>query len=467
MRAMATARFDIGNAILSLMVLRFLALCLCCAALPACTTARPAATQPVIVQPLDRLVIYEVNPRAFSQTGDLKGVTARLAELQALGVNTIWLMPIHPVGRVKSVGAMGSPYAIRDYCAVGEEYGSIDDLTALVAAAHARGMAVMLDWVANHTAWDHPWLAADADWYTRDPAGNVVIPPGTNWQDVAELNYQNPAMRRAMIDAMLFWIERAEIDGYRCDAADMVPVDFWREAIAELRASGRRPLVFLAEGTDRALIPAGFDLLYSWDVYAQLKEVVGKGGSAKAFGAAIRKQTSEAPAGARFLHFTTNHDQSAWEDSPIPIFGGDDAAVAAFALATFSGGTPLVYTGQEVGTREKTPFFDRSPIDWSDPRNMSPRHALILRLRQEHSALHAGDMTVDFSSDDVVGFARRATREQAVVLVNVRNHTSPIDIPPALRGRWFNPRDRSSATLPATATLDPYEWRVFTRPLRD
>ncbi|MEY3598605.1 MAG: hypothetical protein RL521_1027, partial [Bacteroidota bacterium] len=216
------------------------------------------------------MVMYEVNLRAFSASGDLQGVLSRIDELDSLGINTIWLMPIHPIGTVNSVN---SPYSVKDFKAVGAEFGSLEDLRELTDAAHSKGMFVIMDWVANHTAWDNAWVTAHPDWYTQDANGNIIWPAGTNWQDVADLNYDNNEMRLAMIDALKFWVMEANVDGYRCDHADGVPNDFWQSAIDELRALPNRKLIFLAEGSGVGLLNAGFDMTFGWDFYNGLKNV--------------------------------------------------------------------------------------------------------------------------------------------------------------------------------------------------
>ena len=191
------------------------------------------------------IVMYEVNFRAFSTGGDIQGVIDRLDEIKALGVNVIWLMPIHPIGAIKSVN---SPYSVRDYKAVNPEFGTLSDLRALTDQAHARGMAIMMDWVANHTSWDNAWIS-NRTWYTQDAAGAIIHPPGTNWQDVADLDFTSGPMRLAMIDAMKYWTLEANVDGYRCDYADGVPFDFWKQAIDTLNSIPNRDILFLAEGT--------------------------------------------------------------------------------------------------------------------------------------------------------------------------------------------------------------------------
>jgi len=281
---------------------------------------------------VDDIVMYEVNLRAFSSSGDLQGVINRLDEIKALGVNVIWLMPIHPIGEVNSVN---SPYSVKDYLAVSEEYGCLDDLRELTDEAHAKGMAVIMDWVANHTAWDNPWIT-NTSWYTQDGSGNIVHPPGTNWLDVADLNYSNSDMRAAMIDAMKYWVLEANVDGYRCDYADGVPLNFWTQAIDTLRSIPNRKYVLLAEGSRYNHFTAGFDLIYGWDFYHKMKEVF-NGQAASILFTAHEEEYSSIPDGKHRLRFTTNHDESAWDSTPMVLFNGKEGALAASVILYRSG----------------------------------------------------------------------------------------------------------------------------------
>ena len=209
------------------------------------------------------VVLYQVNPRVFAPSNSLQAVLARLDSIEDLGVNMLWIMPIYPIGLEKT---KNSPYSVRDYKAVAPEFGTVDDLRALVESCHERGMGLILDWVANHTAWDNVWVTQHPDWYTKDSTGSIIYPPGTDWTDVADLNYDNKDMRAAMIDAMRFWVDSVGVDGFRCDVADEVPVDFWSEAISTLRESAKpRRLIMLAEGAKPETLGAGFDLNYAWE----------------------------------------------------------------------------------------------------------------------------------------------------------------------------------------------------------
>ena len=221
---------------------------------------------------LSEMVVYEVNPLVFGPDGTFSNTTERLSDIKDLGVNVLWLMPIFPEGQLNGVG---SPYAVQNYTEVAPSLGNITDLKQLVKEAHKLEMAVIIDWVANHTAWDNPWIENDS-WYTKDSQGNIINPPGTNWQDVAELNYNNEEMRNEMIKSMKFWVETCNIDGFRCDAVDFVPFDFWKQAIDSLQAMEGRSLIFLAESGKKESLTAGFQFNYSWDFQSKLVSIFKK-----------------------------------------------------------------------------------------------------------------------------------------------------------------------------------------------
>ena len=271
---------------------------------------------------VDDIVMYQVNPRVFAPEKSLKAVTARLDSIKDLGVNVVWVMPIYPIGKEKT---KNSPYSISDYKAVAEEFGTVDDFKELVDSCHARGMAIIIDWVANHTAWDNVWMKeGHKDWYTQDKDGNVIYPPKTDWTDVADLNYDNKEMRAAMIDAMKFWVTEVGLDGFRCDVADWVPVDFWQDAIGQLRkAAGDRRLLFLAEGNNKETInDGGFDMNYGWDYRAQLNKVFQKGEPATTLIDADKAEYDNLGEGKVKLRFTTNHDES-FKNPPVVDYNGE------------------------------------------------------------------------------------------------------------------------------------------------
>ncbi|RMG54345.1 MAG: alpha-amylase [Bacteroidetes bacterium] len=402
------------------------------------------------------IIMYEVNLRAFSATGDLPGVTARLDALDALGVNVIWLMPIHPIGAERSVN---SPYSVQDYLAVGAEYGDLEDLRTLTDEAHTRGMAVIMDWVANHTAWDHPWIDKRS-WYTQDANGSIVHPPGTNWQDVADLNYDNRDMRAAMIDAMMYWVYEANVDGYRCDYADGVPFDFWSEAIDSLESIPNREIIMLAEGARDDHFEAGFDLNFGWAFYAAMKAVYAGQPVSRLF-SAHQNSYQGTPPGHHWLRFTTNHDESAWDATPISLFDGAEGALAASVTTMFLGGVPLIYTGQEVGTAQNVPFFSNAPINWANNPDLLAAYEDILQVYAASEVARAGDLTA-FLHDDVACFRKVLNGAEMLVLVNHRDSPQTYALPVVLQNSaWTDALRGTSIALDSLVELPAFGFFIL------
>lgn len=402
--------------------------------------------------------MYEVNLRAFSAMGDLQGLIARLDSLERLQTNVIWLMPLHPVGIERG---LNSPYSIRDFKAVGSEYGTLADLRALTDAAHARGMAVIMDWVANHTSWDHHWITAHPDWYTRDANGDITHPPGTNWMDVADLDFSKMEMRDSMIDAMRFWALMANVDGFRCDYADGVPFDFWQQAIDSLDALPGRTILMLAEGVRPDHFDAGFDMDYSWDYYAQLKAVYGSSQSVRTLFTAHFREYASIPSGKEKLRFTTNHDESAWDATPITLFDGQDGAFAASVTTAFLGGAHMLYTGQETGQQATVPFFSNAPINWNQNPAYQQRY---VNLMQTYARLPAAQAALDayFAHDDVACFRKVTDSDTLWVIVNHRNQAINYSLPTPLRNsQWTEQLTRTSRSLRTSINLAPYEVMVL------
>ncbi|HWA16574.1 MAG TPA: alpha-amylase family glycosyl hydrolase, partial [Gemmatimonadales bacterium] len=280
-----------------------------------------------------RSALYEVFVQDFSPSGDFKGVTANLDRIASSGANVIWLMPVHPIGEKNRKGVLGSPYAPRDYRGINPALGTAADLKELIGAAHARGMKVILDWVPDHTSPDHPWVKEHPDYYHRDEKGEPLTPRDadgklTDWTDVAQLDYGNRAVRKAMTGTMAWWLKEYEIDGFRVDVAGFVPYDYWKEALPALRAAVPRPILLLAEWGDPEMHKLGFDLTYSWDAYKRLKGVW-QGAPADSFVAAEVIDMSVMPINGARLRFTTNHDETAWDKPPVAIFGAGTGARAA------------------------------------------------------------------------------------------------------------------------------------------
>jgi glycosidase len=403
------------------------------------------------------IVMYEINERAFSTAGNFAGIVSRLDSIKNLGVNTIWLMPTYPIGTIKSIN---SPYCIKNYKEVNPEFGNLEDLRTLVREAHQRNMSVILDWVANHTAWDNPWIANKA-WYTQDGSGNIVIPPGTSWQDVADLNFDNNEMRQKMIKAMKYWVLAANIDGYRCDAADLVPYSFWKQAIDSLKNIKNRTLILLAEGNRNDHFSAGFQMNFDWDFYGMNKDVFKNNLSAINYYFTHQYQYTSIPLGSHKLRFTSNHDECAWDNTPIVLFGGKDASITAFVISSFIGGVPLIYNGQEVGCPVKLPFFSKSPIDWTTNPNMLKAYKRLLSVRATHSVLRYGALT-NFSDSNTVAFKRSNTNEEMLVIANTRNVSVNYTIPSTIQNViWKDAFADTIVPIINSFNLSPYQYRIL------
>ena len=374
------------------------------------------------------VVMYQVNPRVFAPSNSFQAILGRLDSIQDLGVNVLWIMPIYPIGQEKS---KNSPYSVRDYKAVAPEYGTVDDLRALVESCHERGMGVILDWVANHTAWDNVWVSAHPDWYTKDSTGNIIYPPGTDWTDVADLNYDSKEMRSAMIDAMRYWVDSVSVDGFRCDVADQVPVDFWTEAISTLRASAKpRRLIMLAEGANPENFSAGFDLNYAWEFMGAIAEVMKGDARVNKLIQVDENEYKDLERNKFKLRFTTNHDE-ATKASPIKLYGGERASMAAFVATTMLHGGMLIYGSQEVGYPETINFFQYVPVNWNANPKLREEYKKLISIYNEHPALRSSGTIRAFDDDEnnILCIERVLNNDNVLVMVNVRDKAENIEVP--------------------------------------
>lgn len=405
-------------------------------------------------------VIYQVNMRAFSTQSNFQGVIARLDSIKALGVNVIYLMPIYPVGTVKSVN---SPYSVRDYKSVNPEFGGLPDLRTLVDGAHSRNMAIILDWVANHTAWDHPWISAHKDWYLQDGSGSIVSPPGTGWNDVAQLNFSNSDMRKEMINSMKYWIYTANVDGFRCDYADGPPTDFWKQAIDTLRNITSHKLLMMAEGSQMRHYGEGFDYIFGFNFYGQLRNVF-NGQSANNIDAVNNSEYNGATNGQQVVRYITNHDVNGSDGTPQELFGGLRGSVAAFVVAAYMKGVPMVYNGQEVGTPYRLTFpFTGQDVDWSQNPALVTEYKKIISIRNNSTAIRRGQLT-SYSNADVCAFTKVAGSENVFVAANVRNSQKTYTVPAVLANtNWTNAMTGTAVTLGGSITLQPYEYLILKR----
>ncbi|MDQ2792541.1 MAG: alpha-amylase family glycosyl hydrolase [Bacteroidota bacterium] len=408
-------------------------------------------------------VIYQVNMRAFSQGGNFAGVTARLDSIKAVGTNVVYLMPIYPVGTDSK--AVNSPYAVKDYRAVGAEFGTLADLRTLVDGAHQRGMAVMLDWVANHTSFDNAWITQHPSWYVHDAAGNIASPVnnGVTYGDVAQLDFTNPAMRLEMIAAMKSWVFTANVDGLRLDYADFQPDDFWKQATDTLRNVKTHRLLLLAEGTRPSNFASGFDYNFGFGFYGGLKNVFRNGGApATAFDALNASEYIGATGTQQVVRYTTNHDVNSSDGTPVALFGGDAGAMSAFVIASCFKGVPLIYNGQEAGMTARIPFpFTSVKVQWGAHPDVTTAYRQLMAIRAASPALRRGTVT-SYSSADMCAFTKTAGTDQAFVLANVRNTVTTYTLPTALANTsWTNTRTGNPVNLGTQVTLQPYAYAIL------
>ena len=407
------------------------------------------------------VVMYQVNPRVFAASNSFQAILNRIDSIEDLGVNMIWIMPIYPIGQEKS---KNSPYSVRDYKAVAEEYGTVDDLRMLVEACHERGMGVILDWVANHTAWDNVWLTEHPDWYTHDETGNIIYPPGTDWTDVADLNYDNKEMRAAMIDAMRYWVDSVGVDGFRCDVADQVPADFWRDCIKTLRAAAKpRHLIMLAEGANPDNFTAGFDLNYAWEFMGAIAQVMKGEAKVGRLVAVDKNEYKELGPGKYKLRFTTNHDE-ATKASPITLYGGMRASMAAFVATTMIHGGMLIYGSQEVGYPETINFFKYVPVDWNANPALREEYKKLIAIYNDHPALRSSGKVIPFDDDEnnVMCVDRVLNNDNVLVIVNVRNEAHTTEVPKMWVGvQAVNLVTGLPIELGQRISLEPYQYMLI------
>jgi cyclomaltodextrinase len=413
-------------------------------------------------------IIYEVFPRAFSEDGNFAGVTRQLDRLRDLGVSILWLMPIHAMGQQKKKGTIGSPYAVRDYYSINPAYGTKEDLKRLVNEAHKRGLKVIIDIVANHTSWDSV-LMKHPEFYKHDAHGKIIWP--YDWTDVAWLNYDNAKLRGYMIEMLKYWIRKFDLDGFRCDVAGEVPVDFWEHARSEIEKV-KPDVLFIAEASKPDLLVKAFDLDYAWPLHSTLTNVIIGRTDAAAIRETWEKERSKFPRGAVHMVFSDDHDES----RAIARFG-ERGALAASALVFTLDGVPLLYNGMEVGdtTESGVPaLFERLPIFWpiAERRPQFPEfYKQLTSLRRENPALRDGETRWLRNSDDqrIVTFSRRDSREELVVAVNLSNRpfAGTVGVAEASLYKDVTPdsmaKDRSSI-LPEMR-LDSWGFRIFRRSL--
>lgn len=408
--------------------------------------------------------MYQVHIRPFSANGNLAGVTARLDNIKALGTNVIYLMPIYPHGTDSRSSA--SPYCIKDFKAVGSEYGSLSDLRTLVDGAHSRGMAVILDIAINGTSWDNAWTTSHPEYYLR--SGTTIQQLG-NFSDIAALDLNSSATRNAIKDAMRYWILAANVDGYRCDYANNPPLDFWSEVIGNIRGITSHKLLMLAEGDRQANFTAGFDMNFGdrW-FWNALKDVAAGGPVSQRFQTINDYEYVNATGSNQAVRYTGNHDTYTNDNGvqrPFVIFNNHNGIVANFLVSAYMKGVPFLMSGQEIDYEPKTDWpWTNFKFNWSQNPTAAADFAKILNFRTSSAAIRRGDLTM-YANDDISIFTKTLGSEKVIVMSNLRNASKSYVIPAALAGTYVNPYNNNASvtlTTGATRTFAAYEYLVLT-----
>ena len=371
-------------------------------------------------------VLYEMNIRQLTPQGTFAAAMERLPFLRDLGIDAIWLMPVYPIGVEGRKGSLGSYYSIRDYCAINPEFGTMEDFDNFVTKAHSLGMKVLLDWVANHTARDAKWInGKSADWYEREADGTAKVP--WDWTDTAKLNYANRDVWRGQIESMRFWIEKHDIDGFRCDMAMLVPIEFWQEASKILHAI--KPDVFmLAEAEELNLFDRAFDMSYAWEIHHMMCDIAKGERRVWDLRNTMYADRERYPSTAMRMMFTSNHDENSWSGSEFTRFG-DALQVMAALTFLWEGAMPLIYTGQEVGYDHSFEFFDRDPIADFSPNYHTEFYKKLTTLKHTQQALQAGERGArvieieNNAKDCLMTFVREKGNSRVVAILNLSPYT--------------------------------------------
>lgn len=409
--------------------------------------------------------IYQINTRQFTPEGTFRAAEEHLPRLKALGADILWIMPIHPIGELNRKGELGSPYAVKDYYGVNAEFGTLDDFKHFVGTAHTLGMYVLIDWVANHTAWDCVLVDEHPEWYVRDWKGDYRPTPWWDWDDIIDLDYGQAAVRQYMTEAMTYWVRETDIDGFRCDVAGFVPTDFWNTVRKELDAL--KPVFMLAEWESRDLHAEAFDMTYAWSWNETMHRIAKGEGDLNGLFVYYSWNEKAFPHNSMRMTFVTNHDHNAWEGTEFERFG--DAREATIVLSVVGDGMPLIYNGQEAGNRRRLRFFERDPIEWrEDPQGELYRQ--LFALKKAHTALWNGKwgapmlQVVNDHPTTVFSFVRQNETDRVFAIMNFGNTARTVTFRHHLHhGTWrdaFNDEtmvfdDKTQLAMPA------WGWHVF------
>lgn len=373
--------------------------------------------------------IYEVNIRQYTPEGTFKAFKKHLPRLKKMGVDIIWLMPIHPIGELHRKGSLGSYYSVKDFKGINPDFGSLADFKNLVNKIHSMGMYVIIDWVGNHSAWDNPLAQQHPDWYTQTREGKFQPTPWYDWDDVIDFDYNNPDLRIYMTDALKYWVSQTNIDGYRCDVAGFIPVDFWENARAELDEI--KPVFMLAEWESRDLYKKSFDMTYSWTLWDKLKQATMEKKGAPALLEYMAHDVNSFPFDSYRMTFTDNHDKNSWEGNQFSNFG--DGLEAAMVLCSTINGMPLVYSGQEAGLNRSLAFFEKDPIEWKNHK-FALMYEKLFTLKHNNQALWNGkwggemERVTNDKMNKILSFYREKNGDAVLTVINFSDQEAEVKL---------------------------------------
>ncbi|TYP99032.1 maltogenic amylase-like enzyme [Tenacibaculum adriaticum] len=438
---------------------------------------------PVSAAMMENAVIYEANIRQYSKEGTFDAFTKDIPQLKDLGVKIIWLMPVFPISETKrkatggdfaskiedpevSNRMLGSYYAVSDFTKINPEFGTIEEFRELVKTAHDNDIYVILDWVPNHTGWDHTWLKTNPEFYTKNDKGEITDPlneDGTpvGWADVADLNYNSKGLRTQMVKDMSYWITKEGVDGFRCDVAGSVPTDFWQEAIPQLRA--QKDIFMLAEAWEPELLKDNlFDMGYGWDRHHAMNHIAKGEHKVAHWDETYSKDTARYENDDILMTFVTNHDENSWSGTIEERMG--EAAEALTALSYVAPGMPLIYSGQEYGLKHRLKFFEKDSI----PKAKGKEWDLLKKLgklKNENVALHGGKNAasytkIDTKNDHVLAFERAKEDKRVTYIANLSKE--PQTIQNILKGTCTDYMKNSEVDFnKEEISLQPWEYLII------
>lgn len=411
--------------------------------------------------------IYEVNVRQYTPEGTFKAFEKHLPRLKNMGIDIIWLMPIHPIGEVNRKGKLGSYYSVKDFLGINPEFGNMQDFKHLVNEIHKLGMYVIIDWVGNHSAWDNPLANQHPDWYTKNKEGNFQPTPWYDWDDVIDFDYENPNFRKYMTNALTFWVKETNIDGYRADVAGFIPVDFWENARKELDQI--KPVFMLAEWESRDLYKKSFDMTYSWTLFEKLKDATTQNKGIGGLVEYLAHDVGSLPRNAYRMAFTDNHDMNSWNGTPFKNFG--KGVETAMAFCGVVNGMPLVYSGQEAALNRSLNFFDKDPIDFSNLK-YEGFYKTLFDLKHKNQALwngkYGGEMIRINNSalEKVVSFYREKNNDAVLSIFNFSDETLTVTFDTKYyKGNYTELFSKEKFTIQEkqTITLAPWGYKILVR----